>query len=189
MKGTYPYITNSTAPFIYGSVNGNTIILNSDLSSVQGYQFVPNVKGNESTLFTTYKNVDVEFNPKVGDVVILYYTTTENNSTQQKVFESSIKDVYNDFYGKLHFMLSSTLPSTLAIPTYFSSTLDSFVIVSRIHDESNIILTYDKNPGETSLGFIIPENVNPDLLSNIDVITKEVKQKLIDLGMFDGGTF
>jgi hypothetical protein len=189
MKGTYPYITNSTSPFIYGSINGNTLILNADLSSVKGYQFVPNVKGNESTLFTTYKNVDVEFNPKAGDVIILYYTTTANNESQQKIFESTIKNVYADFYGKLHLILTSTLPSTLAVPNYFSSTLDSFIIVSRINDESNILLTYEKNPGETSLGFIIPENVNPDLLSNIDVITKEVKQKLIDLGMFDGGTF
>jgi len=189
MKGTFPYITNSTSPFIYGSTNGNTLILNSDLSSVQGYQFVPNVKGNESTLFTTYKNVDVEFNPKAGDIIILYYTTTANNASQQKVFESPIKSVYTDYYGKIHLLLTTTLPSTLAIPNYFSSTLDSFIITSRINDESNILLTYDKNPGETSLGFIIPENVNPDLLSNIDVITKEVKQKLIDLGMFDGGTF
>jgi hypothetical protein len=189
MKGTFPYISNSYVPFIYGSVNGNTLILSSDLSSVQGYQFVPNVKGNESTLFTTYKNVDIEFNPKAGDVIVLYYTTTANNSSQQKVFESPIKNVYKDYYGKIHLLLTTTLPSTLAVPTYFSSTLDSFIITSRINDESNILLTYDKNPGETSLGFIIPENVNPDLLSNIDVITKEVKQKLIDLGMFDGGTF
>jgi hypothetical protein len=189
MKGTFPYISSTPIPFIYGSVNGNTLILNSDLSSVKGYQFVPNVKGNESTLFTTYKNIDVEFNPKAGDIVILYYTTTANNSSQQKVFESTIKNVYADYYGKMHLLLTSTLPSTLAVPTYFSSTLDSFIITSRINDESNILLTYDKNPGETSLGFIIPENVNPDLLSNIDVITKEVKQKLIDLGMFDGGTF
>jgi hypothetical protein len=185
MKGTYPYVTNVSSPFIYGSTNSNTIILNSELSSVVGYQFVPNVERNESSLYNTYRNIEYDFNPLSGDVLVLHYTT--NN--QPKVFESTIIFSYKDSFSRLNLILSSPLPSNLAIPNYFNSTIDKFLILKRVKDENNIVLTFDKDPGETSLGFIIPENINPDILKNIDVITKEVKQKLIDMGTFDGGTF
>jgi hypothetical protein len=185
MKGTYPYITNTTSPFIYGSNSSNTITLNSELSSVVGYQFVPNVEKNESSLYNTYRNIEYDFNPLSGDVLVLHYTT----NSQPKVFESTIIFSYKDSYSRLNLILSSILPSSLAIPNYFNSTIDKFLILKRVKDENNIILTFDKDPGETSLGFIIPENINPDILKNIDVITKEVKQKLIDMGTFDGGSF
>jgi hypothetical protein len=185
MIGTYPNITNSTSPFIYGSNSSNTIILNSELSSVVGYQFVPNVAKNESSLYYTYRSITYDFNPSSGDVLVLHYTT--NN--QPKVFESIIIYSYKDSFSRLNLILSSTLPSNLAIPNYFNSTIDKFLILKRVKDENNIVLTFDKDPGETSLGFIIPENVNPAILENIDVITKEVKQKLIDMGTFDGGSF
>ena len=185
MKGTYPYITNQTSPFVYGSINSNTIILNPELSSVVGYQFVPNVEKNESSLYYTYRSIEYDFNPVSGDILVLHYTT--NN--QPKVFESSIVYSYKDSFGRLNLILDSTLPSSLAIPNYFNSTIDKFLILRRIKDENNIVLTFDKDPGETSLGFIIPENINPEILENIDAITREVKQKLIDMGTFDGGSF
>jgi hypothetical protein len=185
MKGTYPYVSNTSSPFIYGSINSNTIILNPELSSVVGYQFVPNVEKNESSLYNTYRSIEYDFNPQSGDVLVLHYTT--NN--QPKVFESDIIYSYKDSFSRLNLILSSPLPSSLAIPNYFNSTIDKFLILKRVEDENNIVLTFDKDPGETSLGFIIPENINPDILKNIDTITKEVKQKLIDMGTFDGGTF
>jgi hypothetical protein len=42
-----------------------------------------------------------------------------------------------------------------------------------------MILTFPKRDGDTSYGFVIPSNIAPDVLDNIDTITKEVKQKLL----------
>jgi hypothetical protein len=140
---------------------------------------------NESSLYYTYRSIEYDFNPVSGDILVLHYTT--NN--QPKEFESSIVYSYKDSFGRLNLILDSTLPSSLAIPNYFNNTIDRFLILRRVKDENNIILTFDKDPGETSLGFIIPENINPEILNNIDAITREVKQKLIDMGTFDGGSF
>jgi hypothetical protein len=48
------------------------------------------------------------------------------------------------------------------------------------------LLKFNKKAGNTSLGIIIPDNLHPDVLANIDTITKEVNQKLIDLGFQSG---
>ena len=63
-----------------------------------------------------------------------------------------------------------------------------------LQDETNAYLTFIKHPGQTSYGFLIPENLSPDVLANIDTITKEVKQKLINdqgfvIGDLTGGGF
>mgnify|MGYP000486165205 FL=1 len=54
-------------------------------------------------------------------------------------------------------------------------------------NENNIILSFIKPDNETSLGLIIPNDIHPDVLDNIDAITKELKQKLIDLGSINSG--
>ncbi len=47
--------------------------------------------------------------------------------------------------------------------------------------------------GKVSWGFIIPSNLHPDVLSNIDIITKEVKLKLLSeqsiIDKISGGEF
>jgi cold shock CspA family protein len=68
--------------------------------------------------------------------------------------------------------------------------VDEFILLKKNKDETNLLVTFDKETGNTSYGFIIPDNIHPDVLSNIDVITKEVKQKLIENSNTGGsGTF
>ena len=57
--------------------------------------------------------------------------------------------------------------------------VNQVLILKKIQDETNIIFSYIKPPGQTSYGFLIPENLSPDVLANIDTITKQVKQKLL----------
>jgi hypothetical protein len=40
-------------------------------------------------------------------------------------------------------------------------------------------LNFNKEDGQTSYGFLIPDNLSPDILKNIDTITKQVKQKIL----------
>jgi hypothetical protein len=54
-----------------------------------------------------------------------------------------------------------------------------FLILSRIKDETSAYLTFRKREGSTSYGFIIPQNIAADVLANINIITREVKQKLL----------
>jgi cold shock CspA family protein len=56
----------------------------------------------------------------------------------------------------------------------------NFLILTKIVDETNAYVIYNKRPGKTSYGFIIPDNLSPEVLANIDTITKEVKLKLLN---------
>ena len=178
--GSNPFATSSLSPFISGSLN-NTLILNSSLSYFKDYLFMPtgSLPIVKNSLFDTYGDVDYNFSPKAGDFISIYYSGG--------YFESSILNVYTDISGKINLTVSSELPSNLTKLAFANGDITKFIILSKVDDETNLILTFDKKPGNTSLGFIIPNNLHPDVLANIDVITKEVKQKLIDLGTNNGG--
>ena len=71
--------------------------------------------------------------------------------------------------------LSSTTKTSIA-----NNTLNNFLILTRIKDETNASIIYKKRSGKTSYGFILPDNLSPEVLAKIDTITREVKQKLIN---------
>ena len=52
--------------------------------------------------------------------------------------------------------------------------------LKKVEDETNVHLSFTKRDGKTSYGFLIPEDINQDVLNNIDTITKETKQKLLN---------
>jgi hypothetical protein len=178
--GANPTAVSTTSPFISGSYSGN-LILNSSLSYFKDYLFMPSGSSPivKNSLFNSYGDVDYTFSPKAGDIISIYYPGG--------YFESAITDSYFNSSGSIVLALSAELPSNLNKSAYDSNTVTKFLILSKVNDETNLILTFDKKPGTTSLGFIIPNNLHPDVLANIDTITKEVKQKLIDLGTSNGG--
>jgi hypothetical protein len=123
-------------------------------------------------LYTTYGNIDYTFSPKVGDVILLYY----NNSTQVQELNiiSAIKNS-----SILELRVSPNLASNLSVSSYTNSTINKLLLLSKIPDETNINLVFDKENGTTSYGFVIPDNLSPDVLKNIDTITRQVKQKIL----------
>jgi len=111
------------------------------------------------------------------------------DSEDGRHIESTIANIALNINKKLLVQLSTKLPNSLNLSSYGSSLIDKWVILSKIDDETNALLTFDKPAGTTSYGFVIPDNLHPDMLKNIDTITKEVKQKLIDVGSINGGAF
>jgi hypothetical protein len=188
--GSYPYAENTTTPFISGSTGVNTIAFSSELSSLKDYQFVPSGSGipynDQNSLWNKYGDIDYTFSPSVGDIMFIYYGGVGN------FFESNITAVTSS-NGRLLLSLSPDLPSGLRLTSYVSTptpTVDKFLLLKKVNDETNVVLTFHKPDNSTSLGLLIPENINPKVLDNIDVITKEIKQKLIDQGsLSSGGSF
>ena len=176
---------------ISSSINNNTIVLNSSLTGLENYQFVAEQgTGDNKILFNNYGSVNEIFAPSVGDVVVMYWDLKSQN------VELTIKSL-GYFNSKRSITFTTNLPSSLITQLNANSAgntleggADIFLLLKKKPDETNVILRFNKQPGTTSLGLIIPENLHPDVLANIDTITKEVKQKLIDLGTTDvGGTF
>jgi hypothetical protein len=167
-----PYL--DSASIATGS-NNNEIIFSSGISSFYGggYIFTPNpLSGSINSLYDTYGDVDYPFEVKLYDIVLLYLS-------DGTYIEYRIIDVYKDTNNLLRIILDQNLSQTIK-DELSNNKFRRFLLLSRREDESNAYIIYQKRPGKTSYGFIIPNNLAPDILANIDTITKEVKQKLIN---------
>jgi hypothetical protein len=167
-----PNAITSSGQFISGSNNVDTFVLNQSISSFIDYQYLPAT--SSVSLHNDYGNVDYTFSPKVGDVLLVYY----NNNSQYQEFNISRVTPGT----KLSLTVTPNLVTNLASGSYIPNQINKVLLLSKTPDETNLNLTFDKIDGQTSYGFIIPDNLSPDVLKNIDVITRQVKQKLLSSG-------
>lgn len=174
--GTFPSATTSSAPFISGSINGNTLIFNSSISSYVGYLYVPSTGSN--VLYSQYSDVNNNLNIYDYDYIVLYIYNTSVGATQR--YEYSILNSYTS-NSKLHIQLDSTLPGSLDKGVYTSSDYSQFLLLKRLEDETMVLLNFNKKQGQTSYGIIIPSDLHKDVLKDIDSITKEAKLKLLEI--------
>jgi len=161
-----PFIDNATT---------ESITFTSQLSSFYngGYLFSPNpLSGSASSLYADYKDVDYTFDPKENDMVVLYLS--DNSILEYTINRVSV----NSSTNKLSLYFNESL-STQTIADLQADTYKRFLLLSRQKDETNVILNFIKRGGKSSNGFLIPKNISQTVLNNIDVITKEVKQKIL----------
>ena len=159
--------------------NTNDIVFSVALSGFweNGYIFVPNpLTGSTNSLYNgtvNYGDVDYPFasNPPTHDIALVYLN--DGTYIESRVVKENLSGSYLRL--TLDKPLSSTLKSALAEQTY-----TRFLFLSKRADETNVITTFTKREGKTSYGFLIPENISDNVLLNINTITKEVKQKLIN---------
>jgi hypothetical protein len=170
-SGVYPFATGSSTPFISGSNAVDTLVFNSSLSTYVDYLYIPAT--SSVLLHPIYGNVLNTFSPKVGDVILIYY-----NGTQYQ--ELNISNVSNDINNLLNVKVTPNLVNFLATGSYTNNTVNQFLLLSKQSDETNINISFDKQDGQTSYGFIIPSNLSPSVLDNIDTITRQVQQKLLN---------
>jgi hypothetical protein len=156
-----------------GSGSTKTITFSQGLSSFfnSNYLFNPNpLTGSQNSLYPTYGDVDYSPVIKPQDIILTYLS--DNTYVESRVITSSLSDGY--FQIQLDTILSSRYIADIESGSY-----KRFLILSRQDDETNTYLTFKKREGSTSYGFIIPQNIAPEVLANIDTITKEVKQKIL----------
>lgn len=170
--------------FISGSVT-SSITLNSQLSSFVGYTFIPHPPTgsglSDNLLYPVYGDVDYKFEPGYFDLIIHH-----NNSGQVNEYRIvNVKKVNGDLVLDI-FPAFDTDQKAMDFrnPTIYTRIL----FLKRIKDETNTIINFVKRDGKTSYGFIVPENIHPEVFANIDTITREVKTKLLEAGGLDGGT-
>ena len=176
----------NTCPYV-ASTGSDSFTFTNQLSSFYGsnYFFSPNpTTGSVSTLYDEYGDVDYAFEPKPYDILVLYLSDAT-------ILEYTVLGV-NSTGGQLSLTLNAPL-SNLAKSNLIAGTYTRFLLLSRIKDETNIILNFIRREGKTSYGFLIPEDISQTVLNNIGNITREVKQKLINeqsvISEINGGTF
>jgi cold shock CspA family protein len=186
-----PYFNSaSMAALSTDPSNDNVVIFANGISGFHGgnYSFIPNpLTGSLNSLYSTYGDVDYPFSIKPYDVLIVYLS--DNTYVESRILEV-IGGGNQPLKIRLENPLSSLLRSNLTVS---NGNYKSFLILSKIPDETSAYLTFKKRDGKTSYGFIIPNDIAPDVLANMDTITKEVKQKLINeqavINDINGGTF
>jgi len=156
------------------AASDNELIFNSAVSSFydNNYIFVPNpLTGSINSLYSTYGDVDYPFIVNPYDLVLIYLS-------DGTYIESRVLKVYKDSNNLLRLTLDITL-SNFVKSDLTGPLFKRLLILSRVKDETNAYVVYSKRPGQTSYGFVIPQDLSVEVLNNIDTITKEVKQKLL----------
>jgi hypothetical protein len=169
-----PYFDTGSISASMASSANNIITLDSGITNFHNnnYQFIPNpLTGSINSLFDEYGEVDYPFSIKPYDIVLTYLS--DSTYIESRIVSTSLSAT-----SLLQLHLDNSL-STFYANNLISGSYKSFLIVSRINDETNANATFRKRDGKTSYGFIIPNNLAPDVLANIDTITREVKQKLL----------
>lgn len=193
-QGGYPYATSSYSAgnFITNIIDysdfESQIILKADLSSYTGYQFVPYFQSGSviysSSLYTQYGDINYSFNPQYGDKIILQ---DFSGITQDlDVLESSLNG------SNLYITVT---PQVLQNWVDTPSKVLRFLLLRKYKDEQNVILTFNKPPGQTSYGFLIPDTISPQVTNNINTLQAAVQSQLLTqqspppIDTINGGTF
>ncbi len=193
-QGGYPYATssNSSGNFITSVTDisdfQSIIRLKTDLSSYTGYQFVPYFLSASvaysSSLYTKYGDINYSFNPQYGDKIIL--EDTSNVTQDLDVLESSL------ISGILNITVT---PAVLQNWIDTPSIIKKFLLLRKYKDEQNVILTFNKTPGQTSYGFLIPDTISSEVTENINTLQAAVQSQLLSdqsppgIDTISGGTF
>jgi len=165
-----PFI-NSTAT----AATDSTIIFTPQISNFYGstYQFEPNPADSNitpSSLYPVYGDVDYPFLLKLFDIFIVYLS--DGTYIEYRIIDASI--VSDQLQITLNKPISNLLKTDIT-----TNAFKKMLFLTRVEDETNIILEFKKKNGKTSYGFVIPENIDPSVLKNIDIIAKEVQSKLL----------
>jgi cold shock CspA family protein len=165
---------SATCPYLKTSSINNELKLTSGTTDLHdnGYIFTPNPLGlPQNPLYPIYGDVDYPFTIKPYDIILLYLS--DGTYVEYRVLSLRVES--GELIMTLDLPISNTTNTNIA-----NNTLNKFLILTRIKDETNASIIYKKRSGKTSYGFILPDNLSPEVLANIDTITREVKQKLIN---------
>lgn len=188
LQGNYPYASTASGQFIQSlgtSASYGVITLTGSLGTFYGsYQQVPYfVSGSpsnitpptadwiySSSLYANYGDVNTVFAPQQNDKIIL---RDKNNVTQDlNVYSSSLSGSQNSIQI---FTVPYPQGSWVTDPTL----IQNFLLLRRYDDEQNVIMTFNKPPGATSYGFILPNTISPQVVNNINTLQANVQAQLL----------
>lgn len=177
-QGGYPFAQATIpAPFITDIADftdqTSVITLSSNLTQYLNYQFVPYFVSASvvysSSLYDNYGDINVPFSPQFGDKVVMY----DNNGIYQDldIVSSSISG------SQLQIIVS---PQVIDNWVGSPNIIGPFLLLRKYKDEQNAILTFNKTPGATSYGFLIPDTISPEVVENINTLQAAVQSQLLN---------
>lgn len=167
-----PYLSST---YINTGSNSNEIVFTQAISSLYGdeYIFAPSPTSGSavSSLYTAYGDVAYAFKPEKYDIAIIQLS-------DNTYIVAVIIDVYIDTNSLLRLTLNIQL-SQFIKDDITNDTYKRFLVAKRVQDEQNVIVRFSKKAGQTSYGFIIPDNIDPEVMANINTLQAAVKSQLL----------
>lgn len=145
-----------------------------------------------------YQPITEYFNPKKGDL-IKFFDKDSNKFPYATTFEREIINIYppsqipgtgangiGSYEGRLVFEVNDTISDPFGLPqqicnntpsdTVIGQVLD-FIFLTKIPDETNVIINSEKKEGQTSPGIIFPTNIIKSLKEESGNIIKKLKSQ------------
>jgi co-chaperonin GroES (HSP10) len=136
-------------------------------------------------LYGSYGYVNYPFNPQFGDKIVMQ--DLAGNSQELNVYSASTGS------GILSIVV---YPKVLDDWSIDQKKINTFLLLKQYEDEQNVILTFNKQEGKTSYGFLIPDTINKNVINQINSIQASVQSQILStqansdtLDAILGGTF
>jgi hypothetical protein len=167
--------------------------------SIYYFNYISNPNKGVQNLFTQtlssfneYEDISLPFFPKRGDIIRLWDSDRGIFPIDAK-FEKQILDIIppisypasSSYENRLVFKVGDQfIPDSEIQPQSCLNGSDThiqnFIFLSKIEDETNVVLFTDKQPGQTSAGILLPEYLDSKTKENAGNIIKNLKaQNLI----------
>ena len=124
-----------------------------------------------SNLYNRYGDVTEPFTLESGDKILF------NLKNRPAFYEYDVVSSFQRNTNRVDITVIPQLPSNLFSGSAADGNLNTIIFLKKKEDETSIFVNYVTPPGKTSYGFAIPKDVNPNVLENIDTITKEIQSK------------
>jgi hypothetical protein len=181
IEGNY-CINPASNPLISGSftIGSDTININPSMQIFFNENSAFNAQS--SSLYNQFGEIGYSTLIEPNDEIILYYLGADiSYGTLSNIYpvKRLITSITTSSFGDI-----TSIQVYPNMPDYLSSSnINSYqkiVINKVIPDETTMILQGKKNPGKTSYGFAIPENLNPQITKNINTLQSTIQSQILN---------
>jgi len=187
-EGTYCLDPRTSTHALFDSssyVTGSDIL---PLTSVMSSYFTSSVyyipSDDDPTHLSSYYNLfgDINYSTEIenGDYITMYYSGSS-------IGYPSLSPIYPMRFRILDVIYSGSQTSLQVYPNIPANIstghLNNFykiVFTKRVPDETIITLQGKKRPGQTSYGFVVPENLNPNIAKNINSLQSTIQSQILN---------
>lgn len=175
--GNWYFERGSNPDYIYNQLTSSYDLSLNYFNYIQNSQ---NPFTQTSASFDGYDDITFPFLPKIGDI-IRFWDVNRNEFPIDferqiiKIIPPSSLPQSGSYNNRLVFILDSEIPNSAGNQN--SNYIQNFIFLTKIEDETNIILKITKNNGQTSPGIILPTNINLKLKDEAGNIIKKLKSQ------------
>lgn len=178
-------INSGSANLLFSSsyvANSDILPLTRDMSvyfDISGSStFLPE---DASTLYPLFGDVNYTTEIEPGDFMIFYYIGADVGMPNNGALYPLSRRVVDVSYDETNLSSIKVYPNMppYILPTNINN-YQRLVFIKKQPDESIVILQGKKRAGKTSYGFLVPQDINPYILQNINTLQSSIQSQILN---------